>query len=42
MDDYNWEENTDLMSKNYDLKFVSRKKHIDYVNLLNSQYINHF
>ena len=26
----------------FDLKFMSKKKDLDYVNLLDSQYINHF
>lgn len=26
----------------FDLKFMSKKKNIDYVNLLDSQYVNHF
>ena len=26
----------------YDLKFMSKKKDIDYVNLLDWQYVNHF
>jgi hypothetical protein len=29
-------------SKIYDLKFMSKKKDLDYVNLLEGQYINHF
>lgn len=40
--EHGWSENTDASSLIYDLKIRSKKKHIDYVNLLDNQYINHF
>jgi hypothetical protein len=40
--DMGWSENEEAGSLLYDLKFMSKKKNIDYINLLDSQYINHF
>lgn len=42
VEEYGWTENEDTSSNIYDLKFMSKKKNIDYVNLLEGQYINHF
>lgn len=39
---YGWTENKDTSSLFYDLKYLSKKKDIDYVNLLDGQMVNHF
>lgn len=42
MDQFGWTEVEDCESKVYDLKFMSKKKDLDYINLLEQQYVNHF
>ncbi len=39
---YGWFENEDVKSLMYDYKHMSKKKDIDYVNLLEDQVVNHF
>lgn len=42
IDEHGWTENEDFSSPIFDLKFMSKKKDIDYVNLLEWQMVNHF
>lgn len=42
IDAHGWTENTDTNSLIYDFKYMSKKKDIDYVNLLDGQVVNHF
>jgi tubulin monoglycylase TTLL3/8 len=42
LEEVGWSENEEMESLMYDLKFMSKKKNIDYVNLQDFQYINHF
>lgn len=39
---YGWTENPDVTSLYFDYKHMSKKKDIDYVNLLDQQGVNHF
>lgn len=39
---HGWSENDDIRSLMFDLKFVSKKKNIDYMNLLEGQVVNHY
>ena len=40
--EHGWTENKDTTSLIYDFKYMSKKKDLDYVNLLDHQVINHF